>query len=236
MYSAHVDYYRPTSVAEAVELLSSNEGAKLLAGGHSLIPSMKLRVVQPTCWWISVASRNYLASLWKVTHSGSVRSPHIAIATSPDVKTHCAILAEAAALIADQQVRNRGTIGGSSGTSRPRLRTIHPRSRRWMRLSQLLAKWHARSQPKISSKICSRPALAEDEVLTMITVPPTGKCGRRISQDEASRFRFCSGRCGRAGQGCGWQVHGRCLQWAVQQPTRTGISASKLRSGRNRSG
>ena len=47
MYSAHVDYYRPTSVAEAVELLSSTPGAKLLAGGHSLIPSMKLRVVQP---------------------------------------------------------------------------------------------------------------------------------------------------------------------------------------------
>jgi len=48
MYSADVDYYRATSVADAAKMLRKNKGAKLLAGGHSLIPAMKLRVAQPT--------------------------------------------------------------------------------------------------------------------------------------------------------------------------------------------
>ena len=47
MFPAQTDYYRPASVSEAVDLLSSNEGAKVLAGGHSLIPLMKLRLVAP---------------------------------------------------------------------------------------------------------------------------------------------------------------------------------------------
>ena len=48
MYPAQTDYYRPASVSEAVDLLASNEGAKVLAGGHSLIPLMKLRLVAPS--------------------------------------------------------------------------------------------------------------------------------------------------------------------------------------------
>ena len=47
MYSNNVDYYRATSVADAVKALQKNKDAKLLAGGHSLIPSMKLRVANP---------------------------------------------------------------------------------------------------------------------------------------------------------------------------------------------
>src|SRR6185503_21022399 len=48
MYSADVDYYRAKTVADAAKALKNNKGAKLLAGGHSLIPAMKLRVAQPT--------------------------------------------------------------------------------------------------------------------------------------------------------------------------------------------
>jgi hypothetical protein len=48
MYSSGVDYYRATSVADAVQMLKKHEGAKLLAGGHSLVPAMKLRVANPT--------------------------------------------------------------------------------------------------------------------------------------------------------------------------------------------
>ena len=48
MYSNNADYYRATSVADAVSMLKKNKGAKLLAGGHSLVPSMKLRVANPT--------------------------------------------------------------------------------------------------------------------------------------------------------------------------------------------
>ena len=47
MYSSNFEYFRPTTTAEAIELLRAHPGAKLLAGGHSLLPQMKLRVAQP---------------------------------------------------------------------------------------------------------------------------------------------------------------------------------------------
>ncbi|MEO7838288.1 MAG: xanthine dehydrogenase family protein subunit M [Anaerolineales bacterium] len=175
MYSAHVDYYRPTSVAEAVELLSSTPGAKLLAGGHSLIPSMKLRVAQPT----ALVDIGRIKELSGISVDGdSLRigalTTHDAIATSPDVKTHCAILAEAASLIGDQQVRNRGTIGGSlaqadPATDFPTLVTV---------LDATLTVAGPNGTRDIPAKDFFKDlfttALAEDEVLTMITVPVYG--------------------------------------------------------------
>jgi aerobic carbon-monoxide dehydrogenase medium subunit len=175
MYSAHVDYYRPTSVAEAVELLSSTPGAKLLAGGHSLIPSMKLRVVQPTAL-VDIGRIKELSSITVDGHWLRIGAlvTHNTIATSPDVKTHCAILAEAASLIADQQVRNRGTIGGSLAQSDPAadyptvvtaldatLTVTGPNGARDIAASDFF-------------KDLFTTALTEDEVLTMIAVPIYG--------------------------------------------------------------
>lgn len=175
MYSAHVDYYRPTSVAEAVELLSSKPGAKLLAGGHSLIPSMKLRVVQPA----ALVDIGRIKELSGISVEGdSLRigalTTHNAIATSADVKTHCAILAEAASLIADQQVRNRGTIGGSLAQSDP--------AADYPTLITALDATLTVEGPNGARGIAAKDffkdlfttALAEDEVLTSITMPTYG--------------------------------------------------------------
>ncbi len=120
MYSANVDYYRAKSVDEAVKLLKKNPGAKLLAGGHSLIPSMKLRVAQPTAL-VDIGRINGLSGIKATAKSLKIGAltTHNAVATSTDVKEKCAILAEAAGLIADQQVRNRGTIGGSLAQADP---------------------------------------------------------------------------------------------------------------------
>lgn len=175
MYSANVDYYRPTSVAEAVELLSSKPGAKLLAGGHSLIPSMKLRVVQP----VALVDIGRIKELSGITVEGDslkigALTTHNAIATSADVKTHCAILAEAAGLIGDQQVRNRGTIGGS-------LAQADPASDFPILITALDATLTV-AGPKGTRDIAAKDffedlfttVLAEDEVLTTITVPVSG--------------------------------------------------------------
>jgi aerobic carbon-monoxide dehydrogenase medium subunit len=108
---AEFDYAAPGSLDEAISLLSQGgEDAKLLAGGHSLLPLMKLRLAAPTL----------LVSLGKVPGLTGVESSNggfsIGAMTRHSVvagHSELGVTAHAAGLIADQQVRNRGTIGGS---------------------------------------------------------------------------------------------------------------------------
>jgi carbon-monoxide dehydrogenase medium subunit len=111
----------PRSVDEALELLSKHgEDAKLLAGGHSLIPAMKLRLASP----------RYLVDLGQIPGLRGVRiddttlaigalTVHADVLTSDLVRKHLPGLADAASVIGDLQVRNRGTIGGSVAHADP---------------------------------------------------------------------------------------------------------------------
>ncbi|MCY3662113.1 MAG: FAD binding domain-containing protein, partial [bacterium] len=98
---------------EALSLLQENEDAKLMAGGHSLIPMMKLRLAQPPVV-IDIGRLDELKGISEA--NGSVRvgslTTHADIAASDVLAAHCPVLAEAAGHIGDAQVRNRGTIGG----------------------------------------------------------------------------------------------------------------------------
>ncbi|HEY6072649.1 MAG TPA: FAD binding domain-containing protein, partial [Anaerolineales bacterium] len=120
MYSSNMDYYRATSVADAVKTLEKNKGARLLAGGHSLIPSMKLRVANPPMLVDigRIKSLNGIKAGKKNVTIGALTT-HATVAASTEIQEACPILAEAAALIADPQVRNRGTIGGSLANADP---------------------------------------------------------------------------------------------------------------------
>ena len=94
--------------------MSSHDGAKLIAGGHSLIPLLKLRLARPT----ALIDIGGIADLKSITvNHGTVRigalATHWDIASSPDVDDACSMLAEVAGGIGDPQVRNRGTIGGN---------------------------------------------------------------------------------------------------------------------------
>jgi carbon-monoxide dehydrogenase medium subunit len=121
MFPANFGYVAARSVAEAIELLTQHgEDAKLLAGGHSLIPAMKLRLMTP----------RYLIDLGQVPGLSGVRldgealvigalTVHADVASAPLVQQHVPGLAEAAAVIGDVQVRNRGTIGGSVAHADP---------------------------------------------------------------------------------------------------------------------
>lgn len=114
MYPANFDYYRPKNLKEAISLLKKKKDAKLLAGGHSLIPAMKLRVSSPSAL-IDIGRIKGLDGI-KATKTAlkiGGLATHAAVAGSKEVQSSCAVLAEAASHIGDIQVRNRGTIGGS---------------------------------------------------------------------------------------------------------------------------
>lgn len=114
MIPPRFEYHAPKSVGEAVALLGQlGSEAKLLAGGHSLLPMMKLRFAQPA----HLIDINRIPELRGIRETGgtvvigAMTSENELIA-SPIVQAKLPLLAEAAKLIADPQVRNRGTIGG----------------------------------------------------------------------------------------------------------------------------
>jgi carbon-monoxide dehydrogenase medium subunit len=121
MYPAQFDYHTPGSIKEALDLLGKHkDDAKLLAGGHSLLPAMKLRLARPA----------HLVDLRKVPGLTGIRedggslvigamTTHYAVESSSAVKSKCPVLAATAALIGDPMVRNMGTIGGSLAHADP---------------------------------------------------------------------------------------------------------------------
>jgi aerobic carbon-monoxide dehydrogenase medium subunit len=120
MYSPDFNYYRAGSVAEASDLLKKNPGAKLLAGGHSLIPLLKFRLAAPP----ALIDIGRIAELKGVSvKGGTVRigalTTHAELAASAEVRDHCPALAEAARHVGDPAVRNRGTIGGNVAHADP---------------------------------------------------------------------------------------------------------------------
>jgi aerobic carbon-monoxide dehydrogenase medium subunit len=121
MYPASFEYHRAGSVDEAVALLGQyGEDAKLLAGGHSLIPLMKLRFTRPG-HLIDVRKIPGLASIREESNAIVIGAgtTHRQLATSSVLWSRLPIVAEAAAVIGDPLVRNMGTIGGSLAHADP---------------------------------------------------------------------------------------------------------------------
>jgi carbon-monoxide dehydrogenase medium subunit len=114
MIPAPFDYHRPQSLQEALQLLATNEDAKILAGGHSLLPAMKLRLARPhvVIDLGRVPELNQIRQEGTQLHIGAMAT-HRDIEDSDLLKSKCPLLPELAAVIGDVQVRNRGTIGGS---------------------------------------------------------------------------------------------------------------------------
>ncbi len=115
MIPAAFDYVRAESAEEAIHLIAQHgDESKFLAGGHSLLPLMKLRLAQPTV----------LVDLGRITDLSYIRDDgdaiaigalarHMDVENSPVLKEHVPLLAYAASQVGDPQVRHRGTIGGS---------------------------------------------------------------------------------------------------------------------------
>src|SRR2546425_8251612 len=121
MIPAQFDYQAPRTLDEAISLLAQHaDDAKILAGGHSLIPAMKLRLAQPQLL-IDIGLIKDLSYIRE--EEGQIRigamTTHYQIESSERLKQICPLLPECAASIGDVQVRNKGTIGGSLAHSDP---------------------------------------------------------------------------------------------------------------------
>ena len=117
---AEFTYHRPTSLDEAIELLSSDGGTRPLAGGHSLLPMMKLRLAEPQ----AIVDIGRIPGLDGIEQDEDMLrigalATHAAVASSEVVRERCGVLAATAEGIGDRQVRNRGTIGGSLAHADP---------------------------------------------------------------------------------------------------------------------
>ncbi len=196
MIPSPFEYFAPSSVSEAIALLGQyRDEAKVLAGGHSLIPLMKLRLAQPK-YLIDIGR---IAELAYIREEGSeivigALTRHYAVETSDIVKTKCPVLAETAAAIGDVQVRNMGTIGGSLAHADPaadypaailaleaEMRLLGPQGERAVRAADFFVD-------------LLTTALASDELLVAIRVPTvspaTGTAYIKVPQ-KASGFALC---------------------------------------------
>ena len=120
MFATEFEYKKVSTVSEAIQLLGNNSDAKILAGGHSLLPLMKLRLARPSLV-IDIGGIEELKGI--SVESGTLRigalTTHAEIASSSQVQSAAGILWEAAQGIGDPQVRNRGTIGGNVAHADP---------------------------------------------------------------------------------------------------------------------
>ena len=177
MFAASFEYKKAGSVSDAIQILSNDSEAKVLAGGQSLIPLLKLRLARPTV----VVDIGGIQELKDITVDGGTMrvgslTTHSEIASSHQVHESCEILAEAAGGVGDPAVRNRGTIGGNVSHADPAsdLPTV---------LTALNANFSVQGQGGLVSRGSrSVPAsefftgafttaLAENEILTGVEVP-----------------------------------------------------------------
>jgi carbon-monoxide dehydrogenase medium subunit len=176
MYPENFAYFRPKTIAEASALLKKNKGARILAGGHSLLPAMKFRLATPK----ALIDIGGIRGLTGITARGKTiavgaMTVHADVASSPSLKKSCPLLPETAAQIGDLQVRNRGTIGGSIAHADPA--ADYPTA-----LVALGATVVARG-PKGERKIAAEEffvdlfttALKTGEIITSVLVPTFGK-------------------------------------------------------------
>jgi carbon-monoxide dehydrogenase medium subunit len=174
---------RPASLADAVHAAAA--GAKLLAGGQSLLPTMKMGLAAPD----SVALLSGVQELKGITVAGgSVRigamTTHAAVAASAEVQQAIPALAALAGNIGDRQVRNRGTLGGSLANSDPA--ACYPAA-----VLGLGATIHTDRRDIAADdffKGLYETALAEGELITAVSFPAPAKAGWQKFKQPASRF------------------------------------------------
>ena len=113
-------YHRPASLDEAKKILAGNEEAKIVAGGMTLLPTMKLRLAQPSDL-VDLSGIDFLCGIKKDGDAIEIgaMTTHADVAGSDLVRSEIPALSDLAGTIGDAQVRNRGTIGGSLSNSDP---------------------------------------------------------------------------------------------------------------------
>jgi carbon-monoxide dehydrogenase medium subunit len=178
-------FHRPSTVRQAASLLARQEEAKLLAGGHTLIPTMKLRLAGPK----HLVDLSKVEGLSGVEASGrsitvGAMTPHVEVATSPVVKEAIPALAELVGLIGDPAVRHRGTIGGSIANNDPN--ADYPAA--CLGLGATIITNKRRIAADEFFKGLFETALEQDEIITRVQFPKVNKAGYVKFANPASRY------------------------------------------------
>ena len=175
MYPTNFDYHRARTLSDAQKLMAANPGAKLLAGGHSLLPLLKLRLASPPAL-IDIGRVPELRGITR--QSDHIRigglTTHAELAASADVRAGAPALAEAAALVGDPGVRNRGTIGGNVAHADPAsdLPTVLVALDAKMVVAGPAGERTIPAEGFFTGIMTT--ALAEDEILVAVLVPTVG--------------------------------------------------------------
>jgi len=174
MIPASFEYESPRELNDVLALLASREDAKLLAGGHSLLPAMKLRLAAPALLvdLSRVTGLSYIKENGGTVHIGAMTT-HADVAASSLLHKSSPLLSQAACEIGDVQVRNRGTIGGSLAHADPS--ADYPAA--ILALDADIIAMSKRGERIIPARDfftgLFATALAPDEVITEVRVPVT---------------------------------------------------------------
>jgi carbon-monoxide dehydrogenase medium subunit len=192
------EYYRPQTVADAAKLLTANKDAKLLAGGHTLIPTMKQRLANPK----TIVDLGRIGELRGVSRSGNAlvigaMTTHAEVADSPVVRSSIARLADAAGVIGDPHVRQRGTIGGSVANNDPA--ADYPAA--LLALGATIATNRREIKADDFFKGLFATALQDGEIITRISLPVPAKFGYAKFANPASRYALVGVAVAQAGSG-----------------------------------
>jgi carbon-monoxide dehydrogenase medium subunit len=178
-------YHRPQSVADAAKLLAGSGDAKLLAGGHTLLPTMKTRLANPKV----IVDLSRVSELRGIDKRGSAlvigaMATHDEVATSPVVRGAIAGLCDVAGGIGDPHVRNRGTIGGSVANNDPA--ADYPAA--LLALNATIATNKREINADDFFKGLFTTALGDGEIITRISFPIPAKFAYVKFANPASRY------------------------------------------------
>ena len=178
-------YHRPATVRQAANLLAKNEDAKLVAGGHTLVPVMKQRLASPP----HLVDLSHIEGLNAIEMKGrslaiGATATHAEVASSPTVGEAIPSLANLAGLIGDPAVRHRGTIGGSLANNDPT--ADYPAA--VMALGATIVTNKRRLKPEEFFQGLFSTALEPDEIITKVTFPLPKKAAYVKFRNQASRY------------------------------------------------
>src|SRR6201991_1966927 len=178
-------YHRPGTVRQAANLLAKTEDAKLIAGGHTLVPVMKQRLARPG-QLIDLSKIEGLDTIEMKGRSLSIgaMARHASVANSAIVKANIPALANLASMIGDPAVRHKGTIGGSLANNDP----TADYAAAVMALDATIVTNKRRLKPEEFFQGLFTTALESDEIITKVMFPLPKKAAYIKFRNQASRY------------------------------------------------
>ena len=178
-------YHRPTSLRQAANLLAADGDAKILAGGHTLLPAMKLRLAAPS----ALIDLGRLKDLRGVESKGrsvviGAMTPHAEVEASAAVRAAIPALAELAGIIGDPAVRARGTLGGSIANNDPA--ADYPAA--CLALGATIVTTRRKIPAEAFFTGLFETALEPGEIIAKVAFPTPQKAGYAKFRNPASRY------------------------------------------------